>query len=157
VFAAAINVLRHSEPPQAKAKNPSSARGIQSLCGNYDLRRFCSAALQGGTLDSSTYPLEGRRYISRSKIATLHRLFHPLILAIRKSVSVSPFCFHTHPNCFSRKPFPLTSIQIAGGVPPCHPPATPSPAESTQEDSYILARTPEAKQTFQQHAGANDK
>jgi len=36
-----------------------------------------------------------------------------------------PLCFHNLTNCFSRNPFPFTTIRIAGGVPP-KPPNVPT-------------------------------
>jgi hypothetical protein len=43
-------------------------RRLQSLCGNLDIKRFCSARLQAGTADSSTCPPEGRRYTKRNQL-----------------------------------------------------------------------------------------
>ena len=55
-------------PPPASTTPPAQAG--MSLCGNWDLRGFCSAALQSGLLDSTTCPPEGGRYTTQNPVAT---------------------------------------------------------------------------------------
>jgi len=43
---------------------------LYSLCGNADLKRFCSVGLQADIVDSSTCPPEGGRYIGQNEALT---------------------------------------------------------------------------------------
>ena len=52
-----------------------------SLCENSKLPRFCSARLQAGTLESSTCPPEGGRYMNRNRDRT--RTLQPLAVRAR--------------------------------------------------------------------------
>src|SRR6266851_2465857 len=46
----------------------STDPGLESLCENSKLERFCSARLQGGTLKSSRCPPEGGRYNNHNRV-----------------------------------------------------------------------------------------
>ena len=59
------------------------------------------------------------------------RSFHPIEPCNpQRRAQMSPLCFHTDTNSFSRNSFSLTLIQNARGVPLCHPATTPSLAKS---------------------------
>src|SRR5712671_6530074 len=52
------------------ATSKRSKRGLQTLCDNLCAKRFCSVGLQGDTVDSSTCPPEGGRYIDQNQVLT---------------------------------------------------------------------------------------
>src|SRR6266700_3738461 len=45
-------------------------QGLKSLCENSNSPCFCSARLQAGTLESSTCPPEGGRYMNQNRVLT---------------------------------------------------------------------------------------
>src|SRR6266851_8930081 len=52
------------------ATSKRSKRGLQSLCDNLCAKRFCSVGLQADTVDASTCPPEGGRYIDQNQVLT---------------------------------------------------------------------------------------
>src|SRR5258708_38411331 len=44
--------------------------GLKSLCDNLCAKRFCSVGLQADTVDSSTCPPDGGRYIDQNQVLT---------------------------------------------------------------------------------------
>ena len=48
----------------------SALQGLKSLCENLCAKRICSVGLQADTVDSSTCPPEGGRYIDQNQVLT---------------------------------------------------------------------------------------
>src|SRR6266704_1514674 len=65
------------QPVKPNSKIHFSA-GLKSLCENPCAKRFCSVGLQADTLDSSTCPPEGGRYIAKNQFLTQARLVRPV-------------------------------------------------------------------------------
>src|ERR1039457_2421266 len=64
-------LLRPQPTPQPAPRRPRGTP-LQSLCGTLDFRRFCSARLQAGTVDSSTWSpaTADERYRTWPRVAT---------------------------------------------------------------------------------------